>query len=171
MMVHFFREVWDLLINIGALFLWVPIVWLLVKGSQWKQSESDKFRDESELEARALVKTQPWKGSPAFWSRALAASDEPEASGDFYVVAKECLNCGAPAESAPDLIRHHFDGSSGGSCFFIKQPSTPGEIDQAVAAVTSSCVCAVRYRGNDASILVRLSPMSVDHPFTKRLPS
>jgi hypothetical protein len=52
-----------------------------------------------------------------------------------------------------------------GSCYFFKQPSIPAELDQAVAAVEGSCVCAVRYRGSEPTILKRLPNKSIDHAF------
>jgi hypothetical protein len=86
-------------------------------------------------------------------------SDEPASPGDFYVIEHECMACGAPAMEAPALMAHR---TSTSSCFFLKQPSTPDEVNQAVTAVQASCCGAVRYRGSDPSILARLSVESID---------
>src|SRR5262249_37917837 len=42
------------------------------------------------------------------------------------------------------------------SCFFKKQPTTPEELDQAIAAMEVSCVPALRYAGDDPEVLRRL---------------
>jgi hypothetical protein len=86
-------------------------------------------------------------------------------TGDFYVISEECISCGAPAHAAPDLMIDAVweDGHKFQSCRFIRQPSTVEELDQAIAAVNASCVCAVRYRGTDPAILSRLGIGSVDH--------
>jgi hypothetical protein len=86
----------------------------------------------------------------------------PVAQGDFYVVENECMICGAPAVVAPDLIRHREGSKYSQSCYFIKQPSTAAEVDQAIAATEASCCNAVRYRGKDPVLLVRISSASVD---------
>ncbi len=142
------------------------MVWLIVKFIQWVEAQNEKKREEDFQAFRSTLRTEPWQVIPDYWSkRSALTSTASEAVGDFYVAPGECINCGAPAEVAPDLIRHHDASHADGGCYFIKQPSTPQELDQAIAAVDASCVCAVRYRGNDPAVLVRISPMSVDHPF------
>lgn len=155
------------LIGVGSLFCWIPMVWLIVKWKERAEEKRQHAQDENEEQLRKLVREEPWKLSPEYWQQAIPTgiSDAPEAPGDFYVAPGECVSCGAPAAVAPNLIRHSSEPYH--SCYFIKQPSTDEELRQAVAAVNASCVCAVRYRGNDPQILSQISPMSVDHPFKR----
>ena len=44
-----------------------------------------------------------------------------------------------------------------GHCFFIRQPSTEDETDEAILGLWASCCGAVRYQGQDREILTRLS--------------
>jgi len=46
-------------------------------------------------------------------------------------------------------------------CFFLRQPRTPAELDQAILAMEGSEVCALRYRGNDPKILERLRKLGL----------
>jgi hypothetical protein len=74
--------------------------------------------------------------------------------GDFYVENAVCTSCGAPQAEAPDLIEH--SNFEYGHCYFKKQPETEGEIDQAINAITVSCISGLRYGGTDEKILKRL---------------
>jgi len=168
-MHDFLKQIGGGLIGVASLFCWIPMVWLAVKIIGWLNAEAERQREKNEAVLKEIASNEPWLIKPGYWSIARSlppTSDQPEAVGDFYVEQHECVICGVPAAVAPDLIRHH--GTACGSCYFIKQPTTPAEIDQAVAAVQESCVCAVRYRGSDPAILCRISPMSVDNPFKHR---
>jgi hypothetical protein len=61
---------------------------------------------------------------------------------------------GAPEDQAPDLLAplegDNFD------TYFIKQPTTPDEIERACRAIECCCVDALRYGGTDPAIIRRL---------------
>jgi len=89
----------------------------------------------------------------------MKAQDLPEptplnAPGPFYVGRDECISCRAPEHEAPDLMS--FDEERG-SCYFLRQPTTPEETERAIQAVGVSCCGAVRYAGSDPKILQRLA--------------
>jgi len=73
--------------------------------------------------------------------------------GPFYVRNGECMACGAPEMQAPTMMSH----DEGGHCFFIRQPSTEDETDEAILGLWVSCCGAARYQGQDREILTRLS--------------
>lgn len=73
--------------------------------------------------------------------------------GPFYVEGQHCICCGAPEAEAPDLIG--YDDDTG--CYFRRQPETPEEVDQAIAAIAASCVAVHRYGGDDYEIRRRLA--------------
>jgi hypothetical protein len=63
------------------------------------------------------------------------------------------MACGAPEARARELMDHD---ESDGHCFFKRQPETPEEVNRAILAVWSSCCGAVRYGGDDQSLIQRL---------------
>lgn len=65
-----------------------------------------------------------------------------------------CLWCGAPEAEAPTLFAP-FDETYT-ETYFIRQPDTPEEIDQAVSAAKVCCTYAVRYGGQDTEIIRKL---------------
>lgn len=65
------------------------------------------------------------------------------------------MACGAPESEAEGLMAH--DGS--GHCFFKTQPKNPEQVDAAIRALWASCCGAIRYAGNDQSILVRIAEL------------
>ncbi len=75
------------------------------------------------------------------------------AEGPFYVRNGECMACGAPEVQAPTLMSH----DERGHCFFIRQPRTKDETDEAILGLWASCCGAVRYQGQNREILIRLS--------------
>lgn len=86
----------------------------------------------------------------------------PENSaGPFYVDDGYCIFCAAPHAEAPTLIGWIKDGPH--HCIFRKQPETADEIDQALNAMCVSCVCALRYSGDDPNILERLKARGMSH--------
>lgn len=87
----------------------------------------------------------------------MSARHPKNAPGPFYVEDECCISCDAPRHEAPDLIgTDDVSGRYEYHCHFKKQPTTPDEIERAVMACVVSCVRAVRYAGNDPTILARL---------------
>ena len=76
------------------------------------------------------------------------------APGPFYVTNHECITCMLPMSEAPDLMG--FVGEGEHHCYFKKQPSTPDEVERAIAAISVNCCGAVRYGGADVAIIQRL---------------
>ena len=70
------------------------------------------------------------------------------APGDFYVVNGECISCGAPHAVAPDLIGWATNVENE-HCIWKKQPETPEELEQALAAFDASEIGCYRYAGGD----------------------
>jgi hypothetical protein len=77
--------------------------------------------------------------------------------GAWYATG-ECMACGAPEEQAPTLLAGLSDENL--DTFFVRQPSTEAEVEQACRAAEVCCVNAIRYGGNDQGILSRLSERS-----------
>lgn len=86
------------------------------------------------------------------------------APGDFYVENERCITCAMPHEMAPDLMAWFDDGDGGSSCYFKRQPTSPAEIDQAIAALRTSCCGALRYGGKDPEIRRRLQDSFAGDP-------
>ena len=84
------------------------------------------------------------------------------APGPFYTTG-ECTACGAPEAEAPELLAPLDDDNW--DTFFVRQPQTPGEVEQACRAVEVCCLSALRYGGTDADIIRRLGnrPEFCDH--------
>lgn len=91
---------------------------------------------------------------------------EKNAPGSFYTTG-ECLSCGVPEAMAPDLLAPLGDENS--DTYFVKQPSTPEEIERACRAVEVCCVDALRYGGKSPKVIMRLgnNPVCCDHPLPK----
>ncbi len=66
----------------------------------------------------------------------------------------ECLACEAPEVEAPDLLAPLANGNY--DTYFVKQPTTPEEIEEACRAIEVCCVVALRYGGTDPAIIKRL---------------
>lgn len=77
------------------------------------------------------------------------------APGDFYVVNGECISCGAPHAVAPDLIGWATNVENQ-HCIWKKQPETPEELEQALAAFDASEIGCYRYAGGDPQIMSRI---------------
>jgi hypothetical protein len=73
------------------------------------------------------------------------------APGPFYVVEGGCLFCDAALAEAPSLMEYRES-----HCVFRCQPRTDEELSQAISAVNVCCTLAVRYAGNDKTILDRI---------------
>lgn len=85
------------------------------------------------------------------------------APGPFYTTG-ECMVCGAPEVEAPDQLAGLSDDNY--DTYFVRQPSTPEEVERACRAVEVCCVDALRYGGRDPAIIRRLAndPRCCDHP-------
>src|SRR5271154_6195726 len=87
------------------------------------------------------------------------------ADGPFYVRNGECMSCGAPEVQAPATMSH----DDTGHCFFGRQPETQEETDKAIFGLWASCCGAIRYRGKDRDILVRLAELGLAQQCDHRL--
>lgn len=76
-------------------------------------------------------------------------------AGDFYVADGLCMACTAPENEAPTLLTH----DSNDHCYFVAQPKTTTELQQAVMAVAVGCCGAVRYAGTDDAVIRRLGEL------------
>jgi hypothetical protein len=65
-----------------------------------------------------------------------------------------CLSCNVPEEEAPTLLAPLTETNS--DTYFLRQPETEEEIEQACCAIEVCCVDALRYGGQDPRILARL---------------
>jgi hypothetical protein len=79
--------------------------------------------------------------------------------GDFYTTG-ECLACGLPENEAPNLLAKLDDENS--DTYFIKQPETLEEINDACWAAKVCCVDAIRYCGNNPQIKKQLGSAYCD---------
>ncbi len=86
------------------------------------------------------------------------------APGAFYTLGDitsegtwcgRCLSCNIPEEAAPTLLAPLTETNS--DTYFVRQPKTEEEIEQACCAIEVCCVDALRYGGRDPRILARLS--------------
>ena|SRR5881394_4171339 len=75
------------------------------------------------------------------------------APGPFYTTG-ECMACGAPEDEAPELLAALDDDNY--ETYFVRQPTTPEEVERACRAAEVCCVSAVRYGGADPAIIQRL---------------
>ncbi len=73
----------------------------------------------------------------------------------------DCLSCETPELEAPTLLAPLTDENS--DTYFIRQPQTEDEIEQACRAAEVCCVEALRYGGRDPKILARLGPTYCDN--------
>jgi hypothetical protein len=78
---------------------------------------------------------------------------EKNEPGDFYTTGW-CMACGAPEDEAPELLAP-LEGDNM-ETYFVRQPSTPDEIEHACRAVIVCCANSVRYGGTDPNIIQRL---------------
>jgi hypothetical protein len=86
------------------------------------------------------------------------------APGPFYVVAGGCVGC---RDQLDDDARRgalmDLRIFAGQHCRFVVQPATPGELETACEAVRFCIVQAIRYAGDDKTILDQIDrPESCD---------
>ena len=79
------------------------------------------------------------------------------APGDFYVERGLCTGCCLPHGEAPELLND--PNVEFRECYFRRQPQNDAEVEQAVRAMSVSCVEALRYAGNDPKIIARLAEL------------
>ena len=73
--------------------------------------------------------------------------------GPFYTTG-DCLACDAPEHEAPDLLAPLTGNNA--DTYFVRQPTTPDEVERACRALEVCCVAALRYGGTDPNIIRRL---------------
>ena len=73
--------------------------------------------------------------------------------GPFYTTG-DCLACDAPEQEAPDLLAPLTGDNL--DTYFVRQPTTPDEIERACRALEVCCLVALRYGGTDPKIIRRL---------------
>src|SRR6266566_5684370 len=78
---------------------------------------------------------------------------EKNAAGAWYTTGY-CTACGAPEDQAPTLLAPLTDDQL--DTFFIRQPTTPAEVEAACRAAQVCCTSALRYGGQDPEIIKRL---------------
>ena len=79
----------------------------------------------------------------------------------------DCFWCGAPEAEAPTLFAPFDDTYT--DTYFVRQPSTPEEAEQAIMSARVCCVSAVRYGGTDREIISKLGndPAMCDYIVTE----
>lgn len=88
-------------------------------------------------------------------------SEPKSALGDFYVEPNCCTSCGVPQAVAPDLIGWTEEPFV--SCYWKKQPETPGELEQAFKIFDGQELGCHHYAGHDPAIQRRVGYESSDH--------
>ena len=90
--------------------------------------------------------------------------------GPFYTLGERdsdgqwwsmCLQCDLPQNEAPTLLAP-LTGINDDT-YFIRQPETEAEIEQACRAMEVCCTSALRYGGHDPKIIARLRGVDCDH--------
>jgi hypothetical protein len=86
--------------------------------------------------------------------------------GPFYTTG-DCLACGIPEVMAPALLAALDEDNS--DTYFLRQPATPEEVEQACRAIEVCCTDALRYGGRDPKIIMRLGNNAncCDHPLSE----
>jgi len=79
--------------------------------------------------------------------------EKKNVDGPFYTLEDVCLACRIPETEAPTLLSQDDDNCD---TYFIKQPITKKEIEEACCAIESCCADALRYGGQDKEIISRL---------------
>jgi hypothetical protein len=80
---------------------------------------------------------------------------------DFYVQQGRCLSCGVPQAVAPTLVGWR-DTQNSTDCYWIRQPQTPDELEQAIKVIHEQEVDCHRYAGTDPSVIRRLPAAQCD---------
>ncbi len=80
----------------------------------------------------------------------------------FYVEERCCVSCGVPQSIAPELVGWK-DETELLSCYWIRQPKKPDEVDRAIKILHSQEIGCHRYAGLDRTILKRAPAEQCDH--------
>jgi len=83
------------------------------------------------------------------------------ATEDFYVQPGCCITCGVPQSVAPGLVGWTSENSP--QCYWIKQPKTAVELNQAIKLFQTQDFGCHRYSGNDPAVLEKLPAEDCDH--------
>jgi len=75
------------------------------------------------------------------------------AAGDFYTTG-ECLACELPEGECPECLAPLNDKNH--DTYFVRQPRTQEEVENACSAALSCCVNAIRYGGREPEVINRL---------------
>jgi hypothetical protein len=81
----------------------------------------------------------------------------------FYVQQGCCIRCGAPQEIAPTLIGWRANEELT-ECYWIRQPQTPDELEQAIKIIHTQDLGCHRYAGTNPKIIRRLPSDQCDFP-------
>jgi hypothetical protein len=81
-------------------------------------------------------------------------AEPTSAPGDFYVEYNCCTSCGYPQVLAPDLIG--WVDAPMNHCYWMKQPETSSELDQAFKVFDGQELGCHRYAGLDPEIQRRV---------------
>jgi len=80
---------------------------------------------------------------------------------EFYVQQGRCLSCGVSQEVAPTLVGWR-DVQNSTDCYWIRQPRTPDELEQAIKVVRAQELDCHRYAGTNPKIVRRLPTAQCD---------
>ena len=105
--------------------------------------------------------------TPTIGSSRVIAMPKPfaqNAPGPFYVEDGLCIACAAPESEAPDLMDHVGPNEPNAyHCFFKRQPQSVEETDRAMIAMQVCCCGALRYGGDDPTVVQRLLNLGIEH--------
>jgi hypothetical protein len=79
----------------------------------------------------------------------------------FYVQPDCCMSCGVPQTVAPDLVG--WTNEIHPQCYWLKQPESAAELDQAIKLFQTQELGCHRYSGHDPAILGKLPAEDCDH--------
>ena len=118
-------------------------------------------------DARLHERAPGWK---SVWDRLaeprVIQAHPANAPGPFYSENDGCITRGAPRAEAPAFIGWYEErcgADTHSHCIFLRQPSSPDELEQAIRAMHVSCVENLRYQGSDPSIIARLRALGMAH--------
>src|SRR5262245_53212353 len=82
---------------------------------------------------------------------------------DFYVQQGCCVSCGVPQTVAPTLVGwREVPGLT--ECYWIRQPRTSDELEQAIRIIHEQELGCHRYAGTDPKVVRRLPAAQCDFP-------
>jgi hypothetical protein len=82
---------------------------------------------------------------------------------NFYVQQGCCLSCGVPQSVAPTLVGW-LDTKNSTGCYWIRQPRTAQELEQAIRIIHEQELDCHRYAGTDPKVIRKLPPSQCDFP-------